>query len=60
MRSEDEFTVRFCFVNFDGDRALRESERVGIDADLAEDFVHEFAPDLHAGVQVYAESPKAS
>lgn len=52
MRPNDEFTVRFCFVNFDGDRALSESTRVGLATDLPEDFVREFAPDLHAGVQV--------
>lgn len=52
LRPEDELTVRLCFVNFDGAKALAESQRIGLDTSLPDNFVHTQCTHLHDGIQV--------
>lgn len=52
LRPEDELTVRLCFVNFDGAKALAESERVGLETPLPDNFVQTKCSHLHEGIQV--------
>ena len=52
LRPLHEFTVRFCFVNFNGDEALEASKKIGIDNELPKDFVEKHATPVHMGVQV--------
>lgn len=51
LRPEDELTVRLCFVNFDGAKALKESERIGLNQYLPDDFVQRFCTNVHDGIQ---------
>lgn len=52
LRPDDELTVRLCFVNFDGVKALGESKRLGLDVPLPESFVHTHCTPVHDGIQV--------
>lgn len=52
LRPDDELTVRLCFVNFDGAKALQESRRIGIDNPLPENFVQEACTPVYDGIQV--------
>ncbi|KAL4229244.1 hypothetical protein ACF0H5_012284 [Mactra antiquata] len=51
LRPENEFTVRLCYVNFDGEKALKESYRIGIDNPLPDNFVHTLCTPVHDGIQ---------
>ena len=51
LLSDSDLTVRFCYVIFDGAHCMREYEALGQPADLGEDFVEKFCPDLVRGVQ---------
>ena len=52
LRPEDELTVRLCFVNFDGVKALCESKNVGDTEPLPDDFVQNHCTPVHDGIQV--------
>ncbi|XP_045207960.2 aspartate aminotransferase-like [Mercenaria mercenaria] len=51
LRPETELTVRLCYVNFDGAKALAESERIGLGACLPDNFVQTQCSHLHEGIQ---------
>ena len=52
LREETELTTRFCYVNFDGAEALRQSEARGLDTELDDEFVKEYCALVHEGVMV--------
>jgi hypothetical protein len=53
LRPIDEFTVRLCFVNFDGDIALRESRKIGLQQELDDvQFVRQFCTPVYDGIAV--------
>ncbi|KAK3760442.1 hypothetical protein RRG08_065168 [Elysia crispata] len=47
----EEFTVRFCFVNFDGTAALAESRSQGLDQELGEAFVQDICRPVYDGIE---------
>ncbi|XP_052807101.1 aspartate aminotransferase-like [Mya arenaria] len=51
LRPEDELTVRLCFVHFDGAKALAESERLGLERPLPDNFVHTHCTTVYEGIQ---------
>uniref|UniRef100_A0A0B6ZUC7 Aminotransferase class I/classII large domain-containing protein n=1 Tax=Arion vulgaris TaxID=1028688 RepID=A0A0B6ZUC7_9EUPU len=50
LRPADEFTVRLCYVNFDGTEPLAESRRRGLQTDLDSSFVKEFCLPVYNGI----------
>ncbi len=52
LRPEEELTTRLCFVCFDGTDGLQESRRLGLDHDLPEDFVRNYAANVFNGIRV--------
>jgi aspartate aminotransferase len=52
LRPENEFTVRLCYVNFDGAQPLAESRRLGLDINLDDSFVREFCSPVYKGINV--------
>ena len=51
LRPVDEFTVRLCYVNFDGAPGLKFSEQLGLETPLPEDFVQTYATPAYNGIQ---------
>ena len=54
LRPTHEFTVRLCYVNFDGATALAGSEKIGLDEPLTDAFLEEFCLPVVEGIQVNA------
>ena len=52
LRPENELTIRLCYVNFDGAKALAESEKMGLDVGLPDNFVQTQCSQLYDGIQV--------
>lgn len=52
LRPETELTIRLCYVNFDGAKALAASERIGLESSLPENFVQSQCSQLYDGIQV--------
>ena len=52
LRPVSEFSVRLCFVNFDGKEGLEESRRLGLDQPIGEDFVKTYCRPTYDGIQV--------
>ena len=52
LRPPHEFTVRLCYVNFDGTQALAASEEIGLEEALTETFLHEYCTPVVDGIQV--------
>ena len=52
LRPETELTTRLCYVDFDGDIALKESIRLGLSQPLPEDFVKEYCTQMYDGIKV--------
>ncbi|MEM7350539.1 MAG: aminotransferase class I/II-fold pyridoxal phosphate-dependent enzyme [Acidobacteriota bacterium] len=50
-RPPEELTARLCFVDFDGDQALRESQSVPADEALGEDFLEHCCDNVLRGVE---------
>ncbi|XP_072033728.1 aspartate aminotransferase-like [Amphiura filiformis] len=51
LRPTHEFTVRLCYINFDGARALVGSEKFGVDEPLTDAFLHEYCLPVVEGIQ---------
>jgi len=51
LLSEDDLSVRFCYVIFDGAKCMKEREALGDNHILGDAFVKEFCPELVRGVQ---------
>ena len=52
LRPEHELTTRLCYVDFDGEMALKESVRVGLKDPLPEDFVKQYCTQMYDGMKV--------
>ena len=52
LRPPDELTTRLCFVDFDGEKALKESHRIGLGTALPESFVKEHCDQIYDGIKV--------
>ena len=39
MRPVEELTFRLCYINFDGSKALAESRKLGLNAELTDEFL---------------------
>ena len=52
LRPEHELTTRLCYVDFDGDMALKESVQVGLNDPLPEDFVKQYCTQMYDGMKV--------
>ena len=52
LRPETELTTRLCFVNFDGTKALKASEEIGLERPLPDDFVRSFCAPTVTAIEV--------
>ena len=52
LRPPEELTTRLCYVDFDGDKALNESRRIGLKTPLPENFVQEHCEQMYLGIKV--------
>ncbi|CAD5115692.1 DgyrCDS4643 [Dimorphilus gyrociliatus] len=52
LRPNNELTVRFCYVNFDGTKPLEKSREIGLDNPLPKGFMEEYIPDMCNGIKV--------
>ena len=52
LRPEDELTTRLCYVDFDGEIALKGSVRLGLGVQLPENFVKEYCRQMYDGIKV--------
>ena len=52
LRPVDEFTVRLCYVCFDGAEALEASRQLGLSTDLPQDFVQKYCGNVYHGIKV--------
>ena len=50
LRPENEFTFRLCYINFDGEKALEASRKIGLDVKLTEEFLRENCSNTLRGV----------
>lgn len=51
----DSLTCRLCYINFDGGRALQASMEVGLDKELAEDFVESYCKSTYDAINSLAK-----
>ena len=51
LRPEDEFTVRLCYINFDGALALEASKKLG-DEPITDEFLSLHCKPVVKGIQV--------
>lgn len=59
LRPIDEFTTRLCYVNFDGKPGLEESQRLGLDHSLDENFLKTYCKPTYDGIQAIKSWVKA-
>lgn len=52
LRPNDELTVRFCYVNFDGSVPLKKSQEIGLDKPLPDNFMKDYIPNTYNGLKV--------
>ncbi|KAJ8036130.1 hypothetical protein HOLleu_20011 [Holothuria leucospilota] len=50
LRPDDELTVRFCFIDFIGTHALDESQKLGLNRPLPDDFVKDYCNSMYLAV----------
>ena len=55
LRPVDEFTVRLCYVNFDGAKALTASKAIGLQVQLTDEFVTEHCSLIAQGILALKE-----
>jgi len=55
LLEEDDLSVRFCYVIFDGTKCMQEFQNLGDPKVLGDDFVEKFCPELVKGVQHLCE-----
>jgi len=55
LLSEDDLSVRFCYVIFDGAKCMKELDVLGDNNIIGDDFVEKFCPELVRGVQNICE-----
>ncbi|XP_062513628.1 aspartate aminotransferase-like [Corticium candelabrum] len=51
LRPMEELTVRLCYVNFDGGKALEASHKLGLSEELTDGFLEEHCPLTTGGIQ---------
>lgn len=39
LRPERELSFRLCFINFDGQKALEESRKIGLNSEITDEFL---------------------
>lgn len=55
LHPPEALTVRLCYVNFDGTRALRASEEIGLNQPITEDFLHEYCASTVEAIKLIAD-----
>merc|ERR1711892_140274 len=51
LRPESELSTRLCYIDFDGGEAIRQSELVGLDCELPDDFVKQAVPSMYEAME---------